>query len=148
MKNLIIDSALTNINQLFPARSAWDRGVREYATELLDSLDEAISDGWVDVEDLQSDKLITKALLNGAEDWHEFSWGGCSLIYNTDIAKRLCNNSELSRTDNGRRKPNAREEWLDCQARALCQACRIIKQALSVAFKDRQEMIARNNKEV
>lgn len=36
-----------------------------------------------------SGKDVEKILLNGAEDWQEYSEGGCSLIMNEDIAKRL-----------------------------------------------------------
>ena len=45
-----------------------------------------------------------------------------SIIYDSDIAERLCTPSELKKTRNGERKPNSREEWLDVQARALRQA--------------------------
>lgn len=48
--------------------------------------------------------------------------GGCSLIYDSDIAERLCCPSELRKTHNGERRPNSKEEWLDTQARALTQA--------------------------
>lgn len=44
------------------------------------------------------------------------------MIYNADIAERLCCPSELKKTRNGERRPNNREEWLDTQARALYQA--------------------------
>lgn len=53
------------------------------------------------------------------------------MIYDSDIAERLCNPSELKKTRNGERRPNGREEWLDTQARALFQAanrvCRHIR---------------------
>lgn len=52
-----------------------------------------------------------------------YNWGGSSLIYDADIAGRLCCPSELKKTRNGERRPNSREEWLDVQARALYQAC-------------------------
>lgn len=103
-------------------RSAWDRGVIAYALELLDELDNAIYGGWFDAEDLESPKLVSRQLLNGASDWSQYSWGGCSLIYNSDIAERLCCPSELKRSRNGERRPNASEDWLDTQARALHQA--------------------------
>ena len=61
-------------------------------------------------------------LLNGARDWREYSYGGCALIYDGDIAARVCTPSELRRTHGGQRDPNPRETWLDVQARALCQA--------------------------
>ena len=62
-------------------------------------------------------------MLNGARDWNAYSWGGSALIYDGDIAERLCTPSELKRTRHGERRPNSREEWLDTQARALYQAC-------------------------
>lgn len=99
-------------------RSAWDRGVKEYAFDLLDELPN---------EDLpESPCIIKEMLLNGAPSWKEYSWGGCSLIYDADIAKRLCCPSELRKTRNGERRPNSREEWLDVQARALYQAALLI----------------------
>ena len=103
-------------------RSAWGRGVGSYTAELLEGLIEGIEGGWIDRDDLKSRACIERALLNGASDWSEYSWGGCSLIYDKDIAERLCTPSELKRTKGGERKPNASEEWLDVQARALAQA--------------------------
>ena len=108
-------------------RSAWDRGVAAYADELLDNLEEAVRGGWVDLDDPCSRKTIDRAMLNGADDWSVYSWGGCSLIYNGDIAERLCTKSELKRTKNGALRPNASEEWLDTQARALRQAAALIR---------------------
>lgn len=70
---------------------------------------------------------LNKAMLNGARDWKEFSKGGFSLIYNEDIAKRLCSPSELKKVENGRRNPNSREDWLDVQARALSQAASLVR---------------------
>lgn len=104
-------------------RSAWARGVKEYALELIDNLDN------LDDDDLTSFAMVSKALLNGASDWAQYSWGGCALIYNSDIAERLCTPSELKRTRDGERRPNASEEWLDTQARALNQASRVVRQA-------------------
>lgn len=109
------------------SRSAWERGKKEYALELLETLDEAINGGYFDAEDLASPKMIESGLLNGAADWNQYSWGGCSLIYNEEIAERLCCPSELKKVRYGERRPNANEEWLDAQARALYQACHMIK---------------------
>ena len=104
------------------ARSAWARGVKVYALELLEAYEgEEIPENW---EALKAD------LLNGAENWKAYSWGGCSLIYDRDIAERLSTPSELKITRSGDRKPNAQEEWLDCQARALYQACNLIYRAI------------------
>lgn len=120
------------INDLFikvyqtKTRSAWSKGVKTYAMELLYNLEEDINSGWFDAEDLNSPNLLRKQLLNGAPNWKEYSWGGCSLIYNSNIARRLCTPSELKKTRNGERRPNANEEWLDVQTRALAQACNLI----------------------
>lgn len=103
------------------AVSKWSKGVKEYALELLETIEE--NDENYDFVGSPMDK---KALLNGAENWHEYSEGGCSLIYNSDIAERLATPSELKRTRNGELNPNSREQWIDTQARALYQAERII----------------------
>ena len=108
-------------------RSAWDRGVQAYALELLDDYDEYVryeANEGADIPDLDK-----RTILNGAGDWIQYSYGGSSLIYNTDIAKRLCSPSELKRCDNGLNDPNSRETWCDIQARALFQAYRLILNA-------------------
>lgn len=126
-----------NIEKLYQSiesekqRSAWDKGVTQYALELVEQLGEQINGGYFEELDLTEFKKVRAALLNGAADWSQYSWGGCSLIYNSDIAERLCSPSELKKTRNGERRPNSREEWLDTQARALFQAanrvCRHIR---------------------
>lgn len=108
-------------------RSAWNKAVTVYALELLDDLAEAAEHGYFDTADMASPKLLEKALLNGAANWSQYSWGGCSLIYNCDIAERVCTPSELKKRNGGEWRPNSREEWLDVQARALFQACNRIK---------------------
>ena len=112
-------------------RSAWDKGVTVYALELLDSVDEAIQGGYFSAEDIVAPKMIRRQLLNGADDWVQYSWGGSALIYNGDIAERLCSPSELKKTRSGERRPNSREEWLDVQARALFQAANRICRHIS-----------------
>lgn len=118
-------------------RSAWGRGVTVYALELLEELAEAIQGGWLSLDDLDSVQGRKRAMLNGASDWSDYSWGGCSLIYNSDIAERLCTPSELKRTRGGEWRPNASEEWLDTQARALHQASRRVSHAIGEALKNR-----------
>lgn len=128
---------MTNIEKLYQSiesekqRSAWDKGVTKYALELVEQLGEQINGGYFEELDLTESKKVRAALLNGAANWSQYSWGGCSLIYDGDIAERLCCPSELKKTRNGERRPNSREEWLDVQARALFQAanrvCRHIR---------------------
>lgn len=94
------------------ARSAWDKAKNAYALELLDDAEGGFT---------------SADLLNGAWTWKEFSEGGCSLIYDGDIAERVCSPSELKRTRGGERAPNSLETWLDCQARCLSQAANLIQ---------------------
>lgn len=128
---------MTNIEKLYQSiesekqRSAWDKGVTQYALEMVGQLGEQINGGYFEELNLTESKKVRAALLNGAANWSQYSWGGCSLIYDGDIAERLCCPSELKKTRNGERRPNSREEWLDVQARALFQAanrvCRNIR---------------------
>ena len=95
--------------------SKWQAGVELYAQELQEFLNE--------------NKLTAtkENMLNGARDWSEYSYGGSSLIYDYDIAERLATPSEVksrTRADGSfNQNANARETWLDVQARALSQAC-------------------------
>lgn len=101
-------------------RSAWSKGVNDFALDLLENIRD------LNGREVETRKELETALLNGARDWREYSWGGCSLIYNGDIAERLCSPSELKRCRGGEWRPNRREEWLDVQTRALYQASRLI----------------------
>lgn len=101
------------------ARSAWSRGVNLYALELAEQLEESAAYYGRMPE---SAAECREWMLNGASDWNQYSWGGSALVYDRDIADRLCTPFELKKTRNGERRPNAREEWLDTQARALYQA--------------------------
>ena len=101
-------------------RSAWGRGVNAYALELVEELRERAA---YEGRNPEPGKECREWMLNGAHDWNQYSWGGSSLIYDGDIAERLCTPSELKKPRHGERRPNSREEWLDTQARALYQAC-------------------------
>lgn len=113
--NEIIE-AINNEN----ARSAWDKGVKEYAVMIIENF----NDG--DFKDVSNRKELEKILLNGAESWYQYSYGGCALIYDTSIAETLCTPSELKRTKGGELQPNSHENWLDVQTRALTQAFSLI----------------------
>lgn len=93
-------------------RSAWNRGVVRYSMDLMNAVD--------------GKEITEKNLLGGADNWKEYSYGGCALIYDEDICHRLCTPSEIKKTHNGERNPNRQETWLDTQARALYQAAQLI----------------------
>lgn len=123
----IINAAAAAIENA-PARSAWTRGVKAYALELPENLTELTA------AELADPAAVRAALLNGAQDWKQYSYGGCALIYNGDIAARLCPPAEYKRSHDGERRPNSREEWLDVQARALFQAARLVCEGVKEAI--------------
>lgn len=127
--NTTIKKAIESI-ETEKERSAWARGVNGFAVDLLNELQEAIDGGYFDADDVKSDLLVDRSFLNGASDWKQYAWGGSGLVYDGDIARALCNPSELKKTDNGNRRPNRNEEWLDVYARAMFQAARKAKRAL------------------
>ena len=101
-------------------RSAWSKGVKLAALELLDDLEH------------YGLPVSEENLLNGAGNWHHYSEGGCALIYNSDIAERYCTSSELKRCKGGELMPNSRENWIELQARALYQANRLIRRYTAI----------------
>ena len=103
----------------FPNRSAWKKGVKEYADELLDNLEEKSQ---LNGRLPKDEKELKEWLLNGATDCKDYSYTYCSLKYDSQIAERLCTQSKLKKKEGGRLAPNSQESWLDVQTRALCQA--------------------------
>lgn len=113
---------MEKLEKLTP-RSAWRRAVVSDAVDMVNSLNcSEIPNNWEELK---------KLLLNGAADWSAYSYGGCALIYDEDIARHYCTPSELRKVTHKdgtiSRRANAQENWLDVQARALYQAARIIK---------------------
>ena len=108
------------------ARSAWSKGVKAYAFDLCENIENA--------SEVIPGK-VEETLLNGASNWEQYSYGGCAYICDWEIADALCSPSEFKRCTRKdgslREKANARETWLDVQARALYQACRLIKNIIS-----------------
>lgn len=116
-----LSDALTAI----PApRSAWGRGVLQYAREMVEDLD---------LDTVLTRDTVRRAVLNGAKDARQYSEGCCALIYDSDIAARVCTPSELRRKKGGALPPNSRETWLDVQTRAIHQALNLIARAATRA---------------
>lgn len=78
-----VNETYKNIEAEFKPRSKWDHGVKDTALALLDSLDMP--------ETVLPDHFGSRRalLLNGADNWREYSYGGCALVYNVDIAARF-----------------------------------------------------------
>lgn len=107
-------------------RSAWDKGVIRYAVELTETLESVYGDA-----DLPTDfDALTRRMLNGAGSWHAYSHNGCSLIYDEDIAERLCTPSMLKRKRGGELPPDSTKSWLDVQASALRHAAWTIRKLI------------------
>ena len=111
------------------AHSAWAKGVKWYALNLVEK-------SYQNATDIV--KVNMAVYLNGAETWKEYSYGGCALVYDYDIAKRLCTPSELKKTDFGRKQPNGSVTWLDVQAQALKQAHSLIAELIKVEWRKRE----------
>ena len=103
-------------------RSAWSKGVKEYAYMLLDNIF-----SHSDYESITNFKSLHEELLRSAPNWKRFSYGGYGFISNEIIAKTLCSPSELKKCKNGMLRPNKTEAWLDVQTRALIQAENLIR---------------------
>ena len=104
------------------ARSAWSKGVRAYALDLIDEIDEIAS---YEVSNGSGYPVICESLaLNGARDWHTYAYGGCgaAAVYDDSIAERLCTPSELRAYYSGK----LCQSWPSVEARALAQAWRLI----------------------
>lgn len=102
------------------AKSAWSKGVYDYALDILDPLDD-------ELEDVSAERLM-----NGASTWTSYSYGGCALISDNDIASRMCTPSEYKKFLNA--GPNSKlsdsDYWLgNVQTRALFQAMAKIRSA-------------------
>lgn len=114
-------------------RSAWDRGLVSYVYQLLDN-------GLMTSERVAAPapdhitRQLAAWLMGGADSWREYSYGGCAIICDDEIARTLCAPWELRRTRDGARRPNSRETWLDVQARALGQAAVWIGHNWRVAY--------------
>ena len=146
----ILTAVLATLQNQKPARSRWDRAVIEDATDMLHEAIEDLTDNPDEAPRTLTE--LTAQLLNvststlrswGGDDGnggirsiyqcaHESSWGGSHLCYDYDIARHYCTPSELKRTKDGQRRPNARDEWLDVQARAIYQALSKIRHLWSM----------------
>ena len=102
------------------ARSKWGKAVLQDAQWLLEDVIEGYDEPY---------ELSEKLVLNGAENWNQFSWDGNALVYNGEIAEHYSTPSEaknfwgLTKDGGVKRDTNtAGEHLLDIQARALRQA--------------------------
>jgi hypothetical protein len=124
-----IQTVVNEVNNT-KTRSAWDRGVKAYALDILANFEE-----WQrfnESEGLECPELDEVTALNGASDWSAWAYGGCGLVYDSYIAERLCTPSKLRKLDGSARVPAGVATWCDIEARAARQAWRMIAEAVRV----------------
>lgn len=128
MQRLIKD--IRNELENCSARSAWDRGVRDFAVDMFEKYLErrnlSIWDGSVRIG-----KITEEDLLDGAKNWSRYSRDGNYLVYDQDICRALCSQRDQKRTQDGKFPPNDKEDWIDFQARALQQAAQKVMKAVN-----------------
>ena len=111
-------------------RSAWDRGVTAQAYDMVEA---------VELDDLPEDREELQALLlNGANEWFNYSYSGCALVYNGDIAERYMTPSELKRYNADGHDGSMAfdgESLLGMQARACLQAFNRIRRTIAQLSK-------------
>ena len=123
---------LTNIEHNILAtnpRSAWNKGVKAYALDLLANFYD-----WSEYNERAGEELPTLdevTALNGAKDWSAWAYGGCGLVYDAYICDRLCTKSEQKRYKGGQIVPTPATTWLDLEARAVRQAWCLIARVVA-----------------
>lgn len=121
--------------RLSKMRSAWEKGVKAYALQMANKMERLCYERGDMYRSLEEAK---EAVMGGARNWREASYGGMWLVRDGDIAGRLCTITELKRCKGGEKAPNKDETWLDVQARALAQAWGMLAQSL-VAVQQKEE---------
>lgn len=122
--------AVVNEVEKAKERSAWSKGVKEYALEMLGQFEE-----WREFNESEgapAPELDERTALNGAQDWSAWSYGGCGLCYDCYIAERLCTPSELRRVAGGAKAPGIGVTWCDIEAIAARHAWSMILHAIRV----------------
>lgn len=107
------------------ARTYWDRGVTDFALDLLENYENICKECENDGNPVPA--CNKKTLLNGADDWRVYCYGGCALVYNGDIAKVVFTPAQFAKWEQGRKV--TAEPLLDIQARALAAGWRVLKSA-------------------
>lgn len=109
----------------FRPRSAWSRGVRAYALDLIDNIEELSNYEFNNYGEYLA--ISEDVALNGAGCWSNYAAGGCGLVYTSAILKRLCTASELRRLN---RSGRSDIDAIEIEGRALFQAWQLIAESL------------------
>lgn len=88
----VIDNLESWGKHIVNKHTRWGAGVASYVPELCNNLREQLADGNASI--LETKESVEQAMLNGAESWFGYSYGGCSSIYDEIIAHTLLNQPE------------------------------------------------------
>lgn len=115
----------TYISDTERKRGQWNKATAYYADFLLDSYIEICK--WCADQNAAIPALSLDLVLNGASGWHQYSYYGCALVYDGDIAKVVFTPAQFAKWEQGRKV--TAEPLLDIQARALAAGWRVLKSA-------------------
>lgn len=104
-------------------RSAWNKGVKAYALDILANFEEWRK--WNEENGESVPELDERTALNGADNWRHWAEGASGLAESYAILCRLCPPSEVKKGVRG-------IDWLDIEARAARQAWQMIAKAVRV----------------
>lgn len=102
-------------------RSAWSKGVKAYALDILANFEE-----WQKFNEANGEsvpELDEVTALNGADNWRHWAEGASGLAESYAILCRLCPPSEVKKGVRG-------IDWIEVEARAARQAWRMIADAV------------------
>lgn len=103
-------------NEYTSVRGVYNKAVIGYALELVENIEnhrDAITENLENINKYDLQKMA----LNGAQNWAQYSWGGCSLCYNYDILENLFCPSIVKKYENADHVRGV--HLLDIQARAI-----------------------------
>lgn len=103
-------------------RGTYRKAIILYALELVENIGDHYTTTQEQRDNIEKiDKQTLKALaLNGADSWEQYSWGGCSFVYSSDILNVLFCPSIAKKYENAEAVGGV--HLLDRQAHALARA--------------------------
>lgn len=123
MAKVILISEITSIIKAsYKPRSAWNRGVKQWALDLLGEMDDK-------TEFTSLTSLLLEAL-SGSLDWKQYCYDDKGIISDYSIVEAFCTPTEKQRYISrlgALRAPNANETWMDVQVKAATQAWDLIE---------------------
>lgn len=119
-----------------PAETVWRSGVRSYAVELFTDVAEARG---LNIFDDVTVEITETELLNGADNWLHFSKGGCALVFNEDICRRLYGNKTHEKFFKSKNTSQNQPDWIELQAKALESAAKLVMKTVNKSINKEEQ---------